>query len=125
DFIQTADQRSSTMLRVLCAAASASWIRQSSAVGWWCCLRSPSPQKGARHRSEKKKFLGISGALSTAWAIEFGGHRLTFSIAARCPRTRLIGAAVTTSSIAVGSRCLFARGDAGAVLTQHRTDPSL
>lgn len=50
---------------------------------------------------------------------------MTFSIAARCPRTGLMGAAVTTSSIAVGSRCVFARGGAGVVLTQHRTDPRL
>lgn len=32
---------------------------------------------------------------------------------------------MTTSSIAVGSRCAFARAGIGAVLTQHRTDPRL
>lgn len=37
----------------------------------------------------------------------------------------MFGAAVTTSSIAVGSRCAYARAGAGAVLTQHRTDPRL
>jgi uncharacterized Ntn-hydrolase superfamily protein len=37
----------------------------------------------------------------------------------------MFGAAVTTSSIAVGSRCAFARAGVGAVLTQHRTDPRL
>lgn len=50
---------------------------------------------------------------------------MTYSIAARCPRTGMLGAAVTTSSIGVGSRCAFARAGVGAVLTQHRTDPRL
>ncbi|MDO9713334.1 DUF1028 domain-containing protein [Paracraurococcus lichenis] len=50
---------------------------------------------------------------------------MTFSLIARCPRTGQIGAAVTTSSIAVGSRCAFAAPGIGAVLTQHRTDPRL
>jgi uncharacterized Ntn-hydrolase superfamily protein len=50
---------------------------------------------------------------------------MTFALAARCPRTGMIGAAVTTSSLAVGSRCVFARAGVGAVLTQHRTDPRL
>lgn len=50
---------------------------------------------------------------------------MTYSIAARCPRTGMVGAAVTTSSIAVGSRCAFAKAGVGAVLTQHRTDPRL
>jgi len=50
---------------------------------------------------------------------------MTFSLAARCPRTGMLGVAVTTSRIAVGSRCAFARARIGAVLTQHRTDPRL
>ena len=50
---------------------------------------------------------------------------MPFALAARCPRTGMIGAAVTTSSLAVGSRCVFARAGIGAVLTQHRTDPRL
>src|SRR5882724_1023544 len=50
---------------------------------------------------------------------------MTFSLAARCPRTGMLGVAVTTSSMAVGSRCAFARAHVGAVLTQHRTDPRL
>ena len=50
---------------------------------------------------------------------------MTFSLAARCPRTGMLGVAVTTSSIAVGSRCAFARARVGGVLTQHRTDPRL
>ena len=32
---------------------------------------------------------------------------------------------VTTSSIAVGSRCAFAAAGVGAALTQHTTDPRL
>jgi uncharacterized Ntn-hydrolase superfamily protein len=50
---------------------------------------------------------------------------MTFSLAARCPRTGMIGLAITTSSIAVGSRCAYVRAHVGAVLTQHRTDPRL
>ena len=50
---------------------------------------------------------------------------MTFSIAGRCARTGMLGAVVTTSAMAVGSRCAWAETDIGAVLTQHRTDPRL
>jgi uncharacterized Ntn-hydrolase superfamily protein len=50
---------------------------------------------------------------------------MTFSLVGMCRRTGMFGAAVTTSSMAVGSRCPFARAGVGAVLTQHRTDPRL
>lgn len=50
---------------------------------------------------------------------------MTYSIAGRCARTGMFGMTITTSSIAVGSRCCFARPGVGAVLTQHRTDPRL
>ena len=50
---------------------------------------------------------------------------MTFSIAGRCARTGMLGAVVTTSSIAVGSRCPYAAAGVGAVLTQNRTDPRL
>jgi uncharacterized Ntn-hydrolase superfamily protein len=50
---------------------------------------------------------------------------MTFSLVGRCARTGMLGAAVTTSSIAVGSRCPHGRAGVGAVLTQHRTDPRL
>lgn len=50
---------------------------------------------------------------------------MTYSIAAKCRRTGMFGVAITTSSIAVGSRCAFARAGVGALLTQHRTDPRL
>jgi uncharacterized Ntn-hydrolase superfamily protein len=33
---------------------------------------------------------------------------MTFSIAGRCARTGMLGAVVTTSTIAVGARCVFA-----------------
>ena len=52
-------------------------------------------------------------------------RRMTFSLIARCPRTGQIGAAVTTSSIAVATRVPFCAAGVGAVLTQHRTDPRL
>ena len=50
---------------------------------------------------------------------------MTFSLVGMCRHTGMFGAAVTTSSIGVGSRCLFAAAGVGAVLTQHRTDPQL
>ncbi len=50
---------------------------------------------------------------------------MTFSIAARCARTGMFGVAITTSSIAVGSRCPHARAGVGAVATQNITDPHL
>lgn len=50
---------------------------------------------------------------------------MTFSIALRCPQTGHFGIAGTTSSMAMGARCLFVNHDAGAVITQHRTDPRL
>jgi uncharacterized Ntn-hydrolase superfamily protein len=37
----------------------------------------------------------------------------------------MLGAVVTTSSMAVGGRCAYAQANVGAVLTQHRTDPRL
>ena len=37
----------------------------------------------------------------------------------------MAGAVITTSSLAVGSRCVFARAGVGVVLTQHWTDPRL
>lgn len=50
---------------------------------------------------------------------------MTFSIALRCPQTGQLGLAGATSSMAMGARCLFVNHDAGAVITQHRTDPRL
>jgi len=50
---------------------------------------------------------------------------MTFSMVGRCARTGMLGAIVTTSSIAVGSRCAFAGAGVGAALTQHTTDPRL
>jgi uncharacterized Ntn-hydrolase superfamily protein len=50
---------------------------------------------------------------------------MTFSLLGTCRDTGMFGAAVTTSSLGVGSRCPFARAGVGAALTQHRTDPRL
>ena len=50
---------------------------------------------------------------------------MTFSLAIRCEKTGHFGVAGTTSSMAMGARCLFVNHDAGAVITQHRTDPRL
>ena len=50
---------------------------------------------------------------------------MTFSITGHCARTNMTGVAITTSSIAVGSRCPHARAGVGAVATQNITDPTL
>lgn len=50
---------------------------------------------------------------------------MTFSLVGRCARTRMVGVAITTSSIAVGSRCPWVRAGVGAVSTQNVTLPSL
>ncbi|MDJ0951483.1 MAG: DUF1028 domain-containing protein [Alphaproteobacteria bacterium] len=50
---------------------------------------------------------------------------MTFSIAARCPRTGAFGVAVTSSSICVAARCAFVRHRVGAALSQNLTDPEL
>src|SRR5215510_12324273 len=50
---------------------------------------------------------------------------MTFSIAGRCARSGMFGVAITTSSIAVASRCPWARAGIGAVATQNITDPRL
>ena len=49
---------------------------------------------------------------------------MTYSIAARCPRTGAFGIAITSSSICVPSRCSWV-SPTGAVLTQNITDPAL
>jgi uncharacterized Ntn-hydrolase superfamily protein len=49
----------------------------------------------------------------------------TFSIVARCPRTRMLGVGIATSSIAVAARCIYAKSGIGAIATQASTDPRL
>src|SRR5262249_8989777 len=50
---------------------------------------------------------------------------MTFSIAARCARTGMLGIAVSSSSPAVAARCAYARAQVGAVGSQNITDPTL
>ncbi|MFT7389803.1 MAG: putative Ntn-hydrolase superfamily protein [Paracoccaceae bacterium] len=50
---------------------------------------------------------------------------MTFSIIARCERSGAFGAAITTSDLAVGARCVRLSHGRGAVLSQHRTDSRL
>lgn len=51
---------------------------------------------------------------------------MTFSLIARCPRTGMFGAAVSSSSISVASRCGgWARAGVGVAATQNVTDPRL
>ena len=50
---------------------------------------------------------------------------MTFSIAARCPKTGMFGLAVASSSLAVAARCSHVRAGAGAIASQNITDPRL
>ena len=50
---------------------------------------------------------------------------MTFSITAYDQASDAVGIAITTSSIAVGSRCPWVRAGVGAVATQNITDPTL
>jgi len=50
---------------------------------------------------------------------------MTFSIAARCPDSGMVGVAVASSSICVASRCANVRAGAGAALSQNVTNPVL
>lgn len=49
----------------------------------------------------------------------------TFSIAARCPRTGMLGVAVSTAVPAVGGICPFIKPAAGAIATQSWVNPYL
>jgi uncharacterized Ntn-hydrolase superfamily protein len=50
---------------------------------------------------------------------------MTFSLAGRCARTGMFGAAVSSSSPAVAARCPHARAGVGAACSQNVTDPRL
>ena len=50
---------------------------------------------------------------------------MTFSIIARCPQTGQFGAAISSSSPAVASRCIRARAGVGVAASQNITDPQL
>ncbi len=56
---------------------------------------------------------------------EIGVESHTFSIIGRCHRTGMLGIAITTSDLCVGSRCPYVRPLVGAVSTQAATDPRL
>jgi uncharacterized Ntn-hydrolase superfamily protein len=50
---------------------------------------------------------------------------MTFSILGLCPRSGMLGMAVSSSSPAVAARCAHARARVGVVATQNITDPTL
>ena len=50
---------------------------------------------------------------------------MTFSLAARCPRTGAFGMVISSSSPAVAARCVHLRAGAGAAASQNITDPRL
>lgn len=50
---------------------------------------------------------------------------MTFTVAARCAATGMLGMAISSSSPAVAARCAFARAGVGVMSSQNVTDPSL
>lgn len=50
---------------------------------------------------------------------------MTFSIAARCPETGMVGVAVSTALLCVGQLCPFPRAGVGAISTQSFVNPYL
>lgn len=49
----------------------------------------------------------------------------TFSIAGRCARTNMLGVAIASRAVAVGSSCVFVRANVAAIVTQGVTNPYL
>ena len=49
----------------------------------------------------------------------------TFTIIGRCPRTGMLGIALTSSPLCVAARCVFVRAHVGAVATQAYAHPGL
>ena len=49
---------------------------------------------------------------------------MTFSLVARCEKTKMLGVVISSSSISVASRCPWVRAGVGAAATQNVTDPS-
>jgi uncharacterized Ntn-hydrolase superfamily protein len=50
---------------------------------------------------------------------------MTFSLIGRCERTGMFGIAISTSEMAVGSRCIHVAPNVGAIITQASTNPRL
>jgi uncharacterized Ntn-hydrolase superfamily protein len=57
--------------------------------------------------------------------MELGIEFSTFSLIGRCERTGMFGVAIATSEMAVGSRCIYAEPNVGAVICQASTNPRL
>src|SRR5499427_8429955 len=57
--------------------------------------------------------------------MEPGIEFTTFSLIGRCERTGVLGVAIATSEMAVGSRCIHVAPGVGAVVCQASTNPRL
>src|SRR5687768_4994795 len=75
------------------------------------------PPSGSRQSVRKE--MKIEGGVQTMLLLS------TFSIAARCERTGMLGVAVSTAVPGVGSLCPFAQPGVGAVATQSWVNPYL
>jgi len=57
--------------------------------------------------------------------MDLGIEFTTFSLIGRCERTGMLGVAIATSEMAVGSRCIHVAPGVGAVVCQASTNPRL
>lgn len=57
--------------------------------------------------------------------MDLGVEFTTFSLVGRCERTGMLGVAIATSEMAVGSRCIHVAPGVGAVVCQASTNPRL
>ena len=66
------------------------------------------------------------GVIECAEAAAVSGIEFTtFSLIGRCERTGMFGIAISTSEMAVGSRCIHVAPGVGAIVTQASTNPRL
>src|SRR5437763_6188218 len=65
--------------------------------------------------------MAADGGARASAGIEY----TTFSLIGRCERTGMFGVAISTSEMAVGSRCIHVAPGVGAIVTQASTNPRL
>src|SRR4030095_2474551 len=76
---------------------------------------------GARRRKYHARRGDRHAESGTLIGIEF----TTFSLIGRCERTGMFGIAISTSELAVRSRCIHVAPGVGAIVTQASTTPRL
>ncbi len=76
-----------------------------------------------RAYGDRLRQAGVEPAVTSE--ISAGIEFTTFSLIGRCERTGMFGVAISTSEMAVGSRCIHVAPGVGAIVTQASTNPRL